>query len=281
MANQFSDNVSTVNATSLEVVSTLPTGLEARGVALDPTNGRLFLANDYSSNVSVISTGNGSLLTTIYTPGYSYALEDEFDPSLGLLYVLANNNPDLLAINPNSLALSQVISLEPNPGGAQFGIDPSTHVIYFPDRGFNSVGIIDQTNGSTLGTYATPLGSAGPTTTFFDAANGLLYVMLGGLLDRPGNQVLALNPTTGGIVADLTVGEWPNTSAFDSSRNLLYVDCQASDSVTVIDTSTNEVTATISFPPGSDPQGIAVDPSTGHLFVGELGNATLVELGAT
>jgi YVTN family beta-propeller protein len=276
VANEFSDNLSVVRASTLQVASTISTGLQARGLALDPANGRLFVTNDYSSNISVINTSNGSTLITIYTPAYSYTLQDQFDLVSGQLYVLANNNPDLLVFNPNTLGLSKVIPIDPNPGGEQFAI--SGHVIYFPARGSLAVELIGQSNGTTYAEIPT-LSSYGPTTTFLDPLNGFVYVMLGGLLDHPGDKVLVLNPATGAFVSNMTVGLWPNSYAYDSARHLLYVTCQASNEVSVINTETNRVTATISFPAGSKPQGIAVDPSRGHLFVGELGTGRLVELG--
>jgi len=280
VTNMYSENVSVVNSSSLRIDTTIPTGLEARAGALDPLNGRLFVANDFSSNVSVIATQNNSLAATLGFPEYSFTLQDQFDPSTGELYVLANNNPDLLAIDPGTLSVTQVIPVDPNPGGALSGIDPTSHILYFPARGSLAIEPIQQQTGEPLPEIPTE-SPFGPTTTFFDASNGFVYAMLGGLLDDPGNQVVIVNPATGGLVGDLTVGSWPNLYAFDSARDLLYVDCEASNNVTVIDTVTDSVVASIPFPVGSDPGGIAVDPATGHLFVSELGRGVLEEVGVS
>jgi DNA-binding beta-propeller fold protein YncE len=85
VAHEATDNLSVLNATTLHLVSTIYTGFETRGLALDPHNGRLFVANDYTSNISAINTLNPSVLITIYTAGYSYTLQDEFDPATGQL----------------------------------------------------------------------------------------------------------------------------------------------------------------------------------------------------
>jgi YVTN family beta-propeller protein len=277
VSNEGSDNVSVVNATTFQLVRTIPTGHEARWGSLDPLNGRLFVANDFSSTVSVIDTYNNSLLTTFQTPGYSYAVGVQFDPTSGMVYVLENNNDDLLGVNPDTYAISSVIPILANPGGQQYAINATSDLIYFPARGYSEVQVLDPQNGSTVAQFPT-LSPFGPTTTFLDPVNGLLYVMLGGLLDSPGNTTVVLNPATGSIVSSIQVGGWPNDYAYDAGRHLLYVDCEATDDVSVIDTTSNRVVNSISFQIGALPGAIAVNPSNGEIFVTELGTGMLVEV---
>jgi YVTN family beta-propeller protein len=194
--------------------------------------------------------------------------------------VIANNNPDLLVFNANTLELNQVIPIDPNPGGAQYEISSSSHIIYFPARGSYALELIGQANGTTYSEVPTPTAYA-PTTTFLDPTNGLVYMMLGGLLDDPGNHISIFNPVTGTFVSNLTLGKWPNSYAYDSARHLLYVTCVASEEVSVINTQTDTVAGTIHFPSDTQPQGIAVDPVTGHLFVSLLGTDQVVEFGLT
>ena len=277
VTNMNSDSISVVNATSLSLVSTISTGLEARQGALDALNGLLFVANDFSSNVSVIRTSTDTVLTTLYFPGYSYTLEDQFDASTGQVYIEANNNDDLLAINASNFSVTRILPFDTNPGGPPFGIDTTTHILYWPARGSFAVEPIQQLTGVAYPEIPTPSGF-GPLNTFFDPTNRLLYAMLGGWAVNPGNQIVVLNPTSGTVVADLTVGVFPGQYAYDSARQLLYVVCQDSDIVSVINATTNQVVATISLGLGSSPGAIAVDPSTGNLFITELGFNELVEV---
>ena len=277
VTNMNSDNISVVNAASLSLVQTIATGLEARQGALDPLNGLLFVANDFSSNVSVINTSTDSVLTTLYFSGYSYTLEAQFDASTGQVYIEANNNDDLLAVNANTFSVTRILPFDPNPGGPPFGIDTATHILYWPSRGSLAVEPIQQLTGFAYPEIPTPSGY-GPLTTFFDPVNGLLYAMLGGWAVNPGDQIVILNLTSDMVIATLTVGVFPGQYAYDSARQLLYVVCEDSNDVTVINATTNQVAGTINLGPGAAPGAIAIDPSTGNLYITEMGFNQLVEL---
>lgn len=278
VANGGSGNISVLNATTLHVVQNIFTGFAARGLALDPANGRLFVANDFSSNVTVIDTVTNTILANPGWPNYSYMVGAEFDPYENEVYIVANNNPDLLALNPSTYAIDRVIPLDPNPGGGEgFAIDLASHVIYFPARGLLSLALIGETNGSTFTHIPLP-GYFGPTTTFYDPANGLIYAMLGGLLDDPGNQLVMVNSTTGAIVNGLTVGLWPDSYAYDLSAQLLFLSCTASGEVWVIDTATDQAVTDIALGSTVQTGSIAVDPTTGHVFVAQESPGELIEL---
>jgi YVTN family beta-propeller protein len=273
---EYSQNVSAVDAGTLQKVASVNSS-NARGLAIDPADGRLFVSNGFGDSLTVIDTANNAVLTTVNLTGYGFMVSEQYDPTTGQLLVLANNNPDILAVDPSSYAISNVIPLDPNPGGTELAIIPSTHVIYFPARGMNSVALVGELNGTTFAHISMP-GIYGPTSTFYDPVNGYVYVMLGGMLDDPGNQMVVLNPATGGIVTTLTLGEWPDAYAYNPTTQLLYVSCAAAGSISVINVATNQLVGSIDLGAGTLPGGIAVDPSTGHLFVGEDGTGELVEL---
>jgi len=278
VTNILSDNISVVDAKSLHVVSSIFTGYQATQSALDPGNGRLFVANQYTSNISVLNTKGPPELTAIPTPGYSYPLADEFDAATGQLFVVANNNPDILVFNAETLAFERAIPVDPNPGGNLYAINASSHVIYFPARGSLAVELIGSRNGTTFREIPTPT-AYGATSTFQDPSNGFVYVMLGGFLEDPGDHIGILNPATGKFISTLTVGKWPNIYAYDAVRHILYVCCEGSGEVSVINTLSGRVLAEIHLGAATDPHGIAVDPLSGHVFVTEIGTGELVELG--
>jgi YVTN family beta-propeller protein len=72
-----------------------------------------------------------------------------------------------------------------------------------------------------------------------------------------------------GVVARITVGDYPVSIAYDSGKGEIFVVNYWSDSISVISDSTNNVVATISI--GSYPQGIAYDSGKGEIFVSDLG----------
>jgi YVTN family beta-propeller protein len=99
-----------------------------------------------------------------------------------------------------------------------------------------------------------------PGYVAFDEKNGLVYASV-----QPANAVYAVDPVTGAIVANISVGSYPRDLVVDPINGLVYVVNQGSDSVSVIDGSKNKVVATIQV--GRNPVEIAVDSKTGLLYV--------------
>jgi YVTN family beta-propeller protein len=67
------------------------------------------------------------------------------------------------------------------------------------------------------------------------------------------------------VIATITVGVIPHGVAFDSANNRMYVTNSDDDTVSVINTATNNVDATISV--GNDPRGIAFDSANNRMYV--------------
>ena len=280
VASEYSQTVSIVDPHPFEVAQVIPTGADARGLALDPLNHQLFVSNDYSSNLTLINTTTDSVQTTLDYAPYGYMVEEQVDPSTGQLLVIANNPPDsILSINASTYNLTRVLPIQPNPGGGSVNaINESTHVIYFPARGDFSVAEIGELNGTTFANVPLP-GSEGPTSTFLDPMNGFLYVMLGGWLWMgPGDQGVVINLATDQVVATLTLGTWPDAYAYNPVSDLLYVSCAKSGNVSIINASTDRVVGSIFLGNGTLPGALTIDPITGHLYIGEDGPGALVEV---
>ena len=284
MADPVSGNISVINATSLATVTSVHTGLRATTLALDPTSGRLFVANDLGSNVTVIDSSTDIVLTTLHNLGCinsssvcTNTIGVQYVPSLRELFVLENSAAALLRVDPSSYRLLGTAAIDPNPGGAQgYAVDSATQTIYFPSKGTDSLELIGATNGTTFARLFLG-GPYGPSTTFYDPSNGFVYVMLGGIATDMGNQTVVIDPTTNNVVSLLTVGAHPNAYAADNVRHYLYIDCSNSNNISVVNDVTNEVVATIQLANGTHPVGVAVDPSTGHLFVAEEWSGQILE----
>ncbi len=77
----------------------------------------------------------------------------------------------------------------------------------------------------------------------------------------------------------MTVGSYPVAIAVNPVTNLIYVANEGSNTVTVIEGSTN---ATTTVAAGSNPQAIAVNPVTNMIYeVNEIDNTMTVINGAT
>ena len=99
-----------------------------------------------------------------------------------------------------------------------------------------------------------------------------LYVSIWG-----GSAVAVVDAATMKLLKRLPTGDHPNKMVL-SGDGRLYVACANTDNITVIDTQTDEVTATISVSPyegapyGSTPNGLALSPDGKTLYVANAGN---------
>ena len=89
----------------------------------------------------------------------------------------------------------------------------------------------------------------------------------------PSNRVSAVDLATGNVLATIPVGASINglnqAIAVDSTRQRAYVTNTDDNTVTIINTSTNTVAATVQV--GTGPLGAAVDPDAGLVYVANTG----------
>ena len=286
VANSLAGTVSVLNATTLAPVATIVTTLASRSLALDTENGRIFVANDFGSNVSVIDSSTNSLLTTLADLGCSSnsticanTVGVEYLGSINELFVLENTAGALVRVNPGSYAVIGIDPIDLDSGGAEgFAYVPGSHTIYMPSRGTNSIELVGALNGTTFGRIFLT-GQSGPTTSFYDPSNGLVYVFRGGLPNSPANQTEIVNPRSNQVIEDFTVSSHPNGYGYDPIRHLIYVACSDSHNVSVIDDVTNSVVATIDVGNDSVPSYVAVDPVSGHVFIDAHSTGMVLEYG--
>jgi YVTN family beta-propeller protein len=157
-------------------------------------------------------------------------------------------------------------------------VDPTTGNAYVANYGSDTVSVIDESTNTVTATI--DVGEY-PEGVAFDSANGDVYVANFGtdtvsVIDGSTNTVtatidvgvepvevdpygVAVDPATDEIYVTNIMGDWPNETG----------------TVSVIDGSTNTMTATIDV--GSGPFGVAVDPATGDVYVTDCINTTCDE----
>lgn len=83
------------------------------------------------------------------------------------------------------------------------------------------------------------------------------------------------------VVTAIAVDSNPAGIAVDSAADLVYVANQGSDSVSVVDGTSNKVVATIKLPAGAGPTDLAFDPTTKLIYVVEQPLHTVQVIDAT
>jgi YVTN family beta-propeller protein len=151
----------------------------------------------------------------------------------------------------------------------------SNHCLYVADTNKKALFIFDTLNRTLLGSI--PVGD-GPAQMYYDQTANLLYVTVSGAYGGGpigiATTLAVVDPATNKVAQDITVGGSPIGIARDSSNGLLYVTNYGNNSLSVVNPTTGNVTATIPlgpYPPrinsGPYPTGIDYDPHNNMIYV--------------
>ncbi|MHB8177884.1 MAG: beta-propeller fold lactonase family protein [Vulcanimicrobiaceae bacterium] len=226
------------------------------GIAYDPANGWLYVANSNNTVTAYSSQGAQQTLTGTF-PNLIDPAGIAYDPANGWLYV-ANSNNTVTAYNAQG-AQQTLIGTFPNlnfPWG--IAEDPANGWLYVANYGNNTVTAYDAQGVQ----QALPSGSFPglnyPVGIAEDPANGWLYVA------SHGNSTVTAY-TAQGAQQTLSSGSFPSLNgpagiAEDPANGWLYVVNNAGNTVTAYDAQGAQQTPTGTFPNLNGPYSIAVVP---------------------
>lgn len=248
------------------------------------------------SGFTLAASGAPSLVGSVAGPNSTEGIV--VDKSASFLFVsdFQNGTVDAFTINSTSGSLSAVagspFSAGPAPGAGGLAVDPSTRFLYVTQM--NSSAVAGFTIAAGTGVLALIPGSpfpAGntPFQAIVDPSGKFLYVSnlndaLGGIsayaIDSTSG---ALTPIAGSPFPTQTDFPGPNRMAIGGGGKFLYVGMSGTAnpnntvSAFAIDPNTGALTqiAGSPFPTGSDPQGIATDPSGKFLYTANSQDTTL------
>ncbi|HKW03791.1 MAG TPA: YncE family protein [Nitrososphaerales archaeon] len=251
------------------VVTNIGVGGFPLGIAFDPNNGYIYVANGNCCTVSVLSGSTNTAIAniTVGTIPFSFPAGIAFDSLDGNLYVADELTNNVSVINGLTNTVLEQINLGSGnrPSGVAF--DSLNGCIYVTNIGSNTTSVI---NGSTDSVAATIKIGFPAYGVAFDPITGNVY-----LANSVSNRVSVLNTSSKIIIGEITVGYSPIAIAFDRSDGSMYVTNYNSSSVTVINGSTNTVVGTIGV--GLEPAGVDVNPVKNYVFIANsLSNTTSV-----
>ncbi len=238
---------------------TIAVGSFPYGIAYDPVNRDLYVADFGSSNISVISTRTDTVISTIPMP---YGVEAIVaDDTTGNVFV-GDATSTVLEIDGTS---NQVVAnITPVQGDAPtVGVyDPGNGALYAMESFTNRVSII---NASQFALVANIGVGKAPIAATYDPANQDIYVVnegsanitvIDGMTNRVVGQVSSVDPGPG--------------ITYDTSNGNLYICSNAggggrTDSVSVVNGSANVVVESIPIDSGCG--GAIYDPHDGYVYV--------------
>ena len=254
-------------ATAQTLLATLPTGSHPVALATNPANRKLYVANQYSNNVTVIDEASYASVTI---PVGTYPTAIAANPVSNKIYV-ANQNGNSVTVIDGATNSTATVATGRSP--TALAINSVTNQIYVANYYGNSITAIKGSNNSTVtiavGNY--------PTAIALDPVTNKIYVA-----NLNGYTVTVIDGVTGGTTT-VPVGTFPNAVAVNPLSNKIYVTngsyFAGAGTVTVIDGATNSTTV---VPVGLYPNALAVNLMTNQIYVVNAADGTVTVIdGAT
>ena len=148
--------------------TTVSVGLSPYGVAYDPSNGYVYVANWGANTISVIDGNNNLVVATIKVGTGPYGIA--FDPSNGNLYVADSESKQVSVIDGSNNSVVATIGVGTLP--SQVTYDSSTGYIYVTNHGSASVSVIDDSKNTVVQNVTA---GSSPWGIAFDPSNAGLY----------------------------------------------------------------------------------------------------------
>ncbi len=281
----------------LSEIASVNLGVATSGVAVDPSNGDVFVTEYQNDTVAVLPANLGSVIATIGVGSEPEAIT--FVPGASAILVADFGTSQLSVIDPTTLALTGNLSVGKGPNGFYF--DPGNAELYVDNGQSGNTTVLD---ASTLHSVAGLPFSWTLGGVARDASGGLLF-FYGGLstsiqvvYESNNSQASAIrtpeqisirfltfaptvgdlyvaNTTTNGVdLYDVATDSWvghiataitPTAAVFDPALQEVVVAGQASSNLSVISTVTQKVVATAAT--GLTPWQMAYDSADGTLYV--------------
>lgn len=235
------------------VVATITAGSNPAGIAYDSVMGEVFVANQASNTVSVISDSTDTVIATVQVGTQPSSIV--YDSGRGELFV-SNVGSDSLSVisDANNTVVATIMNIT-NPGTMSY--DSRLGQIFVPNDYTTQVTVISDSTNTVVATIE--VGNT-PDHAAYDPAKGETFVS-----NFFSYSVSVIQDSTDTVIATIPVQMDSSYMTYDSSAGEMFEANAQSHSISVISDSTNSVVGTISAP--SEPDGMIYDSADGQIFV--------------
>ncbi len=250
----------------------------------------IYVTNEDSGDLSVISAPNFALLTTIPVGQRPRGLK--ISPDGKTVFVALSGSPKCPPSMPDSvcdqlkadktkdgIAVVSVADrrvLRVLPGGSdpeQFDISPDGKRLYIANEDAHTMTVLDIKTGAIIKTI--PVGRE-PEGVTVSPDGRLAYIT-----SETDHSVSVIDAATLTVKATIKVGIRPRSIAFSPDGKRAYVSGEFDRSVSEINVATSKVLSRIRLPDGALPMGIVVSKSAKTLFVANGRGKTVSEINLT
>ncbi len=263
----------------LELRDVVPLQTFPTGVAYDPANDRLLVADPAGDEIYEVDAATEQIVGNVSAGAYPTALG--FDPASDTVYVLgASGEVTFLAPSGSSLRANGTLDFGAEP--TAFAEDPTLDEAFVTLSDGDLV-VFNATNDSELAQKSVQPGADFASMVFAPAAQKL-YIATG--TGRDELDILDVAPKqVSYLPVMVSVGVNPGSVALDPASGAVFVanwgNATALPSVSVVSDTSNTVVATIENWTLPDAGNLSFDSTTNELFNAELGNGFVDSVNAS
>ncbi len=221
-----------------------------------------YIANSSDGTLSVIDTTSNIVSATISLPANSQpncvAVTNDGTTAYVTLGLNAPSGDNIAVIDTASNTVAGYISATNTAEFFGIAVTPDGSTLYCAD-GNAQIRVIDTATKATIATLT--LAGNGGLAVSPDGSK--VYAADSGAL----NRLTIINTTSHAISGTIPFSAEPNGVAFSPDGTKAYINYANTNDLTVIDATTNTISATITSIPGSYSGGIAVTPDGTKLYV--------------
>jgi YVTN family beta-propeller protein len=241
--------VAVIDTSTNTVIDTVRVGGRPTAVALNPAGTRVYVGDGDHDSVHVINTSTNAVIATVYLMETPVGIA--VNPAGTRVYVAETFGVSVIDTSTNSVTATVIVGSGSASGVA---VNPAGTRVYTTNGGRGTVSVIDT---STNAVIATVIVGKSPFGIAMNPAGTRVYVANGG-----SNSVSVIDTVTNTVTATVGVGSnnpsWPGDLepygiAVNPAGTRAYVTNYYSDIVSLIDTATDTLSATVnmiaSYPP--------------------------------
>jgi YVTN family beta-propeller protein len=245
-------------ATALAVFSPAP---DRAFAGTDPGGPLIYVSNiAENSAVTAYSLNTGAALATLPTTGVAEALA--FSPDGSTVYAAESGDyVGVINVATNTVIANIPVGFWPT----SLAMSPDGSTVYVTDAQSNTISVI---NASTYTVTATIPAGASPQSVVISPDGATLYVAgSGDVSNDEAGTITMISTATDGITGTISMGAYAGAAAVALSPDgtTAYVANADSNAVSVIDLTTDAVTATI--PVGLFPDSLTVTPDGRSVYI--------------
>jgi|SRR5579859_6741407 len=160
------------------LVATIPVGSAPVGVAVNATSNKIYVANSFSNNISVIDGASNTVVATVTDPNAVAPVAVAINPTTNTIYVANSQSNNLTVIDGATNTVMATFPVGTSP--SDLDVDSQTNFIYVANAGNSQSGDpgnITVINGVTNATQTLTVPKAqNPVAVAVNSATNKIYV---------------------------------------------------------------------------------------------------------